>query len=96
MTLRRDVDTTLLLLTVSLTCIGVVMVYSSSAIMAADRFHDGFYFLKRQLLYALVGFVLMAFMTCIPIPVRCVMIQPGQKSLIRALLIHPPTIRYLT
>jgi len=63
MTLRRDVDTTLLLLTVSLTCIGVVMVYSSSAIMAADRFHDGFYFLKRQLLYALVGFVLMAFMT---------------------------------
>ena len=63
MTLRRDVDTTLLLLTVSLTCIGVVMVYSSSAIMAADRFHDGFYFLKRQLLYTLLGFVLMAFMT---------------------------------
>ncbi len=63
MILRRDVDTTLLLLTVSLTCIGVVMVYSSSAIMAAERFHDGFYFLKRQLLYTLVGFVLMAVAT---------------------------------
>jgi len=63
MTFRRDVDTTLLLLTVSLTCIGVVMVYSSSAIMAAERFHDGFYFLKRQLLYTLVGFVLMAVAT---------------------------------
>ena len=63
MILRRDVDTTLLLLTVSLTCIGVVMVYSSSAIMAAERFHDGFYFLKRQLLYSLVGFVLMAVAT---------------------------------
>ncbi|MDX2482007.1 MAG: putative lipid II flippase FtsW [Desulfuromusa sp.] len=63
MTLRRDVDTTLLLLTVSLTCIGVVMVYSSSAIMAAERFHDGFYFLKRQLIYALVGFILMAVVT---------------------------------
>ncbi len=63
MTLRRDVDTSLLLLTVSLTCIGVVMVYSSSAIMAAERFHDGFYFLKRQLVYALVGFVLMAMAT---------------------------------
>jgi len=63
MTLRRDIDTTLLLLTVSLTCIGVVMVYSSSAIMAADRFHDGFYFLKRQLVYTLVGFGLMAFTT---------------------------------
>ncbi len=63
MTLRRDVDTTLLLLTVSLTCIGVVMVYSSSAIMAAERFHDGFYFLKRQLVYTLIGFGLMVFTT---------------------------------
>ena len=63
MTLRRDVDTTLLLLTVCLTCIGVVMVYSSSAIMAADKFHDGFYFLKRQLVYAVIGFVLMAVAT---------------------------------
>ena len=60
MTLRRDIDTTLLLLAVCLTCIGVVMVYSSSAIMAAERFNDGFYFLKRQLLYTLVGFALMA------------------------------------
>jgi len=63
MTFRRDVDTSLLLLTISLTCIGVVMVYSSSAIMAEERFQDGFYFLKRQLFYTLVGFVLMAFTT---------------------------------
>ena len=63
MTLRRDVDTTLLLLTVCLTCIGVVMVYSSSAIMAAEKFQDGFYFLKRQLIYSIIGFVLMAVAT---------------------------------
>lgn len=60
MTWRRDIDTTLLLVTVALTCIGVVMVYSSSAIMAAERFNDSFYFLKRQLLYTLVGFMAMA------------------------------------
>lgn len=60
MTLRRNVDTTVLLLAVTLTCIGVVMVYSSSAIMAAERFNDGFYFLKRQLVYTLVGFAMMA------------------------------------
>lgn len=60
MTFRRDVDATLLLITVTLTCIGVVMVYSSSAIMAAERFNDGFYFLKRQLAYTLIGCVLMA------------------------------------
>ncbi len=63
MILRRNVDTTVLLLTVSLTFIGMVMVYSSSAIMAADRFHDGFYFLKRQVTYTALGFVCMAVAT---------------------------------
>lgn len=53
-------DATILLLAVVLTCFGVVMVYSSSSIMAADRYHDGFYFLKRQGLFALGGFGLMA------------------------------------
>lgn len=63
MNLRREFDSSLLLLTISLTCIGVVMVYSSSAIMAAERFHDGFYFLKRQVVYAVVGFALMVVAT---------------------------------
>jgi cell division protein FtsW len=63
MTLRREINTTLLLLTVSLTFIGMVMVYSSSAIMAADRFHDGFYFLKRQVLYTALGFICLTFAT---------------------------------
>ncbi|HKJ05313.1 MAG TPA: putative lipid II flippase FtsW [Geopsychrobacteraceae bacterium] len=56
---QRDVDTTLLLLAVTLTCLGVVMVYSSSSIMAADRYSDGLYFLKRQGAYALGGLLLM-------------------------------------
>lgn len=59
MRIRRDIDTSLLLIALALTCIGVVMVYSSSAIMAAERFHDGFYFLKRQLIFALVGVVVL-------------------------------------
>lgn len=59
MKLRREVDTALLLLAVTLTCLGVVMVYSSSSIMAAERYSDGLYFLKRQGSYALVGFLLM-------------------------------------
>lgn len=60
MKLQREVDTTLLLLAVTLSCLGVVMVYSSSSIMAAERYSDGFYFLKRQGAYALVGFMMMA------------------------------------
>jgi len=34
---------------------GVVMVYSASAIVAADRFHDPFFFLKKQLFWAGLG-----------------------------------------
>ena len=60
MTLRKDFDTAILLLAVVLTCLGVVMVYSSSAIMAAKRLDDGFYFLKRQGIFAVLGFAVMA------------------------------------
>jgi len=57
--LDRNWDQTILLLAVTLTCFGVVMVYSSSSIMAAKRFGDGFFFLKRQGLYALLGMGMM-------------------------------------
>ena len=40
---------------VVLLSLGVVMVYSASAIVAADRFHDPLFFLKRQLSWALLG-----------------------------------------
>jgi len=60
MTMRKEFDTTILLLAVVLTCLGVVMVYSSSSIVAAKRYSDGFYFLKRQGIFALLGFAVMA------------------------------------
>jgi cell division protein FtsW len=43
-------------LVVALVSVGVVMVYSASAIVAADRFHDPFFFLKKQLFWAIAGF----------------------------------------
>jgi cell division protein FtsW len=55
----ENYDLILLLMAIALTCFGVVMVYSSSNIMAAKRFHDGFFFLKRQGLFAVIGFALM-------------------------------------
>jgi cell division protein FtsW len=39
----------------ALVSLGVVMVYSASAIIAADRFHDPFFFLKKQLFWAVLG-----------------------------------------
>jgi cell division protein FtsW len=51
-----DYDVVLLLMVVALTSFGIVMVYSASSVMAAKNFHDGAYFLKRQGIFALIGF----------------------------------------
>jgi cell division protein FtsW len=48
-------DMLLLAASLVLVSIGVVMVYSASAIMAADRFHDPYFFLKKQLFWAALG-----------------------------------------
>src|SRR5438445_12554067 len=34
---------------------GVVMVYSASAIVASDRFHDPYFCLKKQIFWSLLG-----------------------------------------
>ncbi|MDF2963991.1 MAG: stage sporulation protein, partial [Paenibacillus sp.] len=41
--------------------IGVVMVYSASAVLAFHEFGDYFYYLKRQLLFAVLGVIAMFF-----------------------------------
>jgi cell division protein FtsW len=48
-------DLIIMLMVIALTCFGVVMVYSSSSIMAVKKFHDEFYFLKRQMIYLVLG-----------------------------------------
>ncbi len=53
-------DPWLLAAVLLLTGFGLVMVYSASAVTADARLHDQFYFLKRQLVAAAVGFVLLA------------------------------------
>lgn len=57
---RREFDNTILILTVALACFGVLMVYSASSIMAAKKYHDSFYFLKRQGVFALLGMLALA------------------------------------
>jgi cell division protein FtsW len=48
-------DYLLFLIVVVLAGFGVVMVYSASAILATDRFHDPYFFLKKQCFWALLG-----------------------------------------
>lgn len=58
--MKRQYDSTILILAVALACFGVLMVYSSSSIMADRRYHDSFYFLKRQGVFAAVGLLVLA------------------------------------
>lgn len=55
----EEYDLIIMLMAIALTSFGVVMVYSASSVMADKRFHDGFFFLKRQGLFAIVGFAIM-------------------------------------
>jgi cell division protein FtsW len=49
------IDSVLLVLVLTLVCIGLVMVYSASAFIAVSYYHDASYFFQKQLLGALLG-----------------------------------------
>ncbi|TDF96685.1 stage V sporulation protein E [Paenibacillus piri] len=58
---RSAPDATMLICTLMLLVIGVVMVYSASAVLAFHEFGDYYYYLKRQLLFAVLGVAAMIF-----------------------------------
>lgn len=57
---RLAVDPILLAAVLGLLSLGLVMVYSASAVTALEKTGSGFYFLQRQLVAALVGLLAMA------------------------------------
>src|SRR5690242_1676542 len=56
---RISVDRWLFVVTLLLVFIGLVMVFSASAVMAKERYHSGYFFLLRQLGWAVAGFIAM-------------------------------------
>lgn len=56
---RSGSDGSVLAVAVVLALIGLVMVYSASAVVAGNRFQDSSYFLKRQGAWLAVGFLLL-------------------------------------
>ena len=54
----RNIRINLFTVSVVLMCIGVVMIYSSSSIYAWERYKDGFFFLKRHMIFMLIGVIL--------------------------------------
>ncbi len=56
---KRQPDLLILFCVMALLSIGIVMVYSSSAIRCLENYNDSYYFLKRQVIWALIGLVAM-------------------------------------
>ncbi len=59
---RTSPDFVIIFATLILLGIGIVMVYSASAVFAQNTFHDAYYFTKRQLIFALLGITSMYLM----------------------------------
>ncbi|MGI6550273.1 MAG: putative lipid II flippase FtsW [Syntrophomonadales bacterium] len=52
-------DLMLFLVVMLLVCIGVIMIFSASAVTSDIKFNDAFYFVKRQLIWAVMGLAAM-------------------------------------
>jgi len=63
---EKRYDLTILLVTLILVTIGTVMIYSASSIIAMERFKDGYFFLKKQMIFVLLGLGAMVIMSKIP------------------------------
>lgn len=61
-----NIDIMLLTLTAVLVCFGLIMVYSSSGILAMKSYGDSYLFIKRQLVWAMLGFAGMVMLAGVP------------------------------
>jgi len=86
-------DLVLMILTLVLVTFGTVMIYSSSSIMALDKFKDGQFFLKKQLIFFLIGLFVMLAMQKIPYEYWQKLAYPGLiLSLILLVLVLIPHV----
>lgn len=60
---RKAADLWIPLITLCLLVIGVLMVHSASTVLSLERYHDAFYYVKRQALFASLGLLSMWLMS---------------------------------
>ena len=57
-------DWIILIITIGLLLLGWIMQYSSGAIIAEERFGDQYYYLKRQIVWSIIGII--CFLAAVP------------------------------
>jgi cell division protein FtsW len=89
----RTPDIILLLVTLILVTIGTAMIYSSSSILAQQKFNDGQYFIKKQLIFVVLGLISMVILTKIDYTTWKKAAYPGIiLSLIMLVLLFIPDV----
>ena len=83
----RRTDLPLLVLTLVLVAVGLGMLYSTSAIMAQDRYDDSLYFLKRQLMWSGLGLVAMWVAASVPYPAQRRLALPAMGFVLLLLVV---------
>jgi cell division protein FtsW len=63
------IDKVLIITTALLVLFGLIMVYSSTMILAKERYGDSFYFLKKQVMWLVVGLILTVVISSLKYPV---------------------------
>jgi len=66
---QNGVDISLAILTVILSLWGALMVFSAGSAYALARYDDGYYFIKRQIIWLILGYTVMLFASKIPVDV---------------------------
>lgn len=56
---RKYIDYPLLVSVLLLLSVGVMLVYSSSAILSLEKFNDSYYYLKKEIIFAAIGLILL-------------------------------------
>lgn len=89
----RSTRTSLFIIVMLLVSIGIVMIYSTSAIYANERMHDSLYFLKRHLVYLAAGLFMMILAMAVDIQVLRKLSKPIMAfSIILLILVLIPHI----
>jgi cell division protein FtsW len=84
-------DILILVITLILVTVGTAMIYSSSSILAMERFKDAQYFLKKQVFFVLIGMTAMVLLTKLDYHLLRKWAYPGViLSIILLLLIFVP------
>ena len=56
---KKSADFILLFAVLTLLMIGIIMIFSASSIRGEELFNDSYHFLKRQIIFAVIGIIAM-------------------------------------